>query len=135
MLQSLLLLAASQQPQIVTFTHVAASADQVIESLAASTGTKLTTYGLVGDDILVVKVKSVPLNDLLRKFADVTGAEWFRDGEKLELKRTAEANRRQAAQEALERGTAILDKVRKLETKRVWDLNTASALIQAGQEY
>lgn len=92
--------AATDTAQKVTYTTVAKRADTVLEELSELTHVTLTATRDTADEVLVVKVKDVTLNSLMKQLATACSAAWEKTTSGYKLTRPVEISRREAAEEA-----------------------------------
>lgn len=91
----------------MTFSAPAAPAARLLPELSKAVGIELTTDARLAKEVLLVKVKDVPRDELLARIAAVTGGEWeSREGVyRLSLSGATDAKQRKA--EAVVRGEEI----------------------------
>jgi hypothetical protein len=79
----------------VTLETSATYAEKAFEKLSEAAGIRLTASAQTKDEILILRVRDVPLNDLLAKIALATNAEWVREDGGYRLIRSAALLRQQ----------------------------------------
>src|SRR5688500_10045291 len=72
---------AQDLSQAVTYESNAASAKKVIAELSALSKVPMEAAPLTANEVLVIRVKDVPLTTLMKKIAEVTSGDWEKDGE------------------------------------------------------
>jgi len=88
--------------QTVSATVRAMPAPKAIAELAKQTGVPLTAMQSVKDDVLIIRVKDVPLGVLMDKIATTIHAGWEKDGDGYRLVRTDAMRRQEEAMDVVE---------------------------------
>ena len=84
------LLPPSQVPNpSITFETRATFADKALSELSKTAGVKLMVSPQTKDEILIIRVKDVPFNELLAKIAHAASAEWQKEATGYRLIRSA----------------------------------------------
>lgn len=119
-------MSAQDMNKIVSAEVRASSAPVAIAELSKQVGYPLEAMVSTKEDILIIKVKDVPLGVLLQKIATTTNAEWEQTANGLRLTRNDPIRRKEYAEEQEKLAQQIqvtLDKNRKttLEEKEITD--------------
>ncbi len=81
-------------PQKVTLTIPASRLKPAVEALAKAGNTHLEVAPQIASEIVVLDVTNIPLQDALKKIAEVSSAKWVKEGQVLRL--IADTDKRQA---------------------------------------
>src|SRR5690349_18513079 len=92
-----LLTAASAQDlaKKITFACPAAPAKSLLRDLTAATGVPMDAAPTTANDVLVVKVKDVTVDQLMKRIAQAVDGEWRLVGDTYRLERSALTQQRQ----------------------------------------
>jgi hypothetical protein len=79
--------AQADEPAKVTFRMAAAQAARVLPELGKAAGTKFEVSANLAKEVLLIQVKDMPLDKLLKRIEDATGGKWteVEGGKRLEL--------------------------------------------------
>lgn len=91
----------------ISFSHPAARASVLLKDLSKETGVPLSASVRMADEVLIVKVKDVPIKDLLAKMAEAADAEWRPLEGGYELGRPSTLQNAAEREERQERAAAI----------------------------
>lgn len=98
---------AVAQDARITYAAPATRASVLIADLAKQTGRPLEVTPQTADEVLLVRVKDVPVEELLKHIAHAADAEWIRKGDALRLTRTTELQSAGIQRDTLTRAAAI----------------------------
>lgn len=85
----------------IDYETVAAPIARALQEIGEKAGVTLNTIPILGNPVVVVRVKGVPLRELMAKLASVTGGEWRQEENSYRLVRDAAAQNREANEERL----------------------------------
>ncbi|MGV3618950.1 MAG: hypothetical protein ACO1SV_26790 [Fimbriimonas sp.] len=116
---------AQDVSQKVTFSAPAGRASVLLKKLGDQTGVTLETTNQTKDEVLLIRVKDVPLKDVLERIAKVSDADWRADGNGFRLSRSGE-RQNEAVKAELEARTEALGRQLKEAMERqaklpAWD--------------
>jgi hypothetical protein len=120
----------------VTLSARAADATHVLQQLSDASGVALEAAPLMAKDILAIKVKDVPLKEVMDRIATATGGEWKPVGQAYRLERSEEQYRKDVAADRAARLAAFqksLGRLLKGVSTGVTDRASADKLAQEMQ--
>lgn len=91
----------------VTFEAPAAPLSRLLPQLGKTLGTELSADQRLKNEVLLLQVKGVSRDELLRQIAETTGGEWVRKDQGLILSMSASADAKQKRADAIGKGEAI----------------------------
>ncbi len=102
-LLAIALLSQKGSPSEVTLSGAVARVPEMLRKIEERTGASLTSSPAMANEVLLVRVRDVPLQDLLKRIAQATSGKWVSLGEaspaRLELRPDEEVRRREEAEE------------------------------------
>lgn len=117
----------------ITFEAPAAPLSRLVPQLGKTIGTELSVDARLKNEVVLVRVKEVSREDLLRGIAETTGGEWTPNAKGLTLSMSASADAKQKRADAIAKGETIRAYYAKRaeEMKRHADANSVGGLADA----
>jgi hypothetical protein len=121
----------------ITFTAPAARAEPLMEKLSQASGVHLAVSQVVGQEVLFIKVKNVPLKDLMDRMADVVNGSWEKDKDLYRLVRTPADIKKETEEETTLEAKEIAEALKPLlkHGEGAFDAARAQAVAHAVSAY